>query len=1791
MRKKLIGKVLSVVLSAAMVMTSVVPSYAAETVPGLDEESVIESSVDEETYETDEAEDIEETAAASETGEETQYTEETEDPAEEETSEASEDEEYESEDAAEDEELPAEDEELPETEEEEVEDVEEEESELRDLPDRIILQFANTESEDEDEQAVCTIDGRPVTTYESIDKGERYKASWTTPNRLWSEFLYWYYKKDGNICIAELDDEGYFIITEDMLADDDEEPNGVTFYPAYDQKYTSISVNYYIPAVNDDGTYGESTSNFRAGSENADEKGIFRLSDGEDPSLSGLIFENWYAFPESPEDYYKAESEDNYDKRYAEGGFIWDDEIKVDESGNASLDLYAHWTIDDGGYTVIFDAGEGHYDDWYDGDVYTDMSIGDSLYFPTPYDAERSGYILTGWLNNTNKELYPYGDDVYSVDDPKLSLDMCEGKTATFCAQWEKITEYELVLYGERTGITVTPGGTYSELPEADVLYGRHFEGWIVDSQVIIPGRTVVTAPSSNFIMDERIEGATSHPFYRYIPIIRLYPRYTMIQYTIVYHLNIGTKDISVSKNYILNNSNVSLDVSKGDLSNNSSFDSKSFVKWLDSDGYEYGKENTVNDIMLNHSSEYERSITVDLYAQWDNADMGYSIAFDANGGSGKMETINAKFNEPVKFKNQFTRTGYEFEGFARKKDGSGIRYVPDPDDPDGNFALYNITMNNHEVVTLYAIWSPELVDVLFYDGDKPIVSYTTSFDKIVDPDGFYSDPVRCAAIRKPGYILKNWNLKDKDGKLTPVDLTKTKYDGSFTTVYAEYVPVTYTITYHSNNGAKDYTATCSYTVEDAQYSAADSEKITYNSIFEGNTAALAILAEHKLSGWALDAGALDPEFTEKELLTGCIDETNTTATVKINAYAQWAPEEPYNVVFVADNASISGAFPVSYIEVGDKEYWGYEARFHKGESIVLSGNEFIKKGFAITGWTYLNGSRTVKLKAACTVQDLPTEEIGGKKYVFVNAVWSAKEIDYKITYNKDGGKLSSGKLQTTYKYNTGYVLPQNMIKAGYEFKGWFADPGFTKEVTKLGINGNPETGNVTLYAKFALIGYTLKLDPNRGGGEKDIITIPVMYGDVVDLSGYQVSYAGRTFGKWLLQGTSKKYNAKAKVKNLRADPGEVTLVAQWNDIKHKITYDYNGAAKIANPTTYTTSAPAMITGPVRDGYVFDGWRIETKTAAGTADIASKGEGKWELTGTDTVTLTAIWAEMYYDVQFYMDDKQTVPTDKETDKTFVDSLKASRLADAALKCEGSEHKGIKGFSKTPGATKADYDLTKDVKISALCANIEAPDTGNAVVKLYAVYDENLKYRHILYDPEHIYPEMSFSKNMFTYVPSNKDQALPKAILPGYTFVKWTTGDEKYDEAYLDSTGTKIVKNTDADLYLIPVFAVKTYDVTIDFNGATDYSTGKSKAKLTYKKVNYEDGTYQVQDKGTAIATAPNNYGYKVGYSFVGYSASKNSKTAEYYPGDELYGLTDKSAITLYAIWKVRYIGISYMDSVEVDGYDSTEFYLDTSSYTSSMEFGKKALTLPKPTQEGYTFLGWRLVSAGRPDVTYDKTKTYVTKVNSKNTASMILKACFAENRYYITVNPNGGYLTEWNSGKYTKKAVKIPYAYRYTSYVGWVRNMSAFAAESYREGYVLKGAYLTSDKAGKKPVTAEYGFTSKNNANVTLYLQWEKAAPSRIERLRATIYDYDEYNWLVVGWDGEEDEMVEVQYSLSPTFRYGTYTVVDDAVPFETRVTGDKYYVRLRRIAYDSAGKTVYGPWSPTVTSTLDMSE
>ena len=145
---------------------------------------------------------------------------------------------------------------------------------------------------------------------------------------------------------------------------------------------------------------------------------------------------------------------------------------------------------------------------------------------------------------------------------------------------------------------------------------------------------------------------------------------------------------------------------------------------------------------------------TVPLYAKW--AKTSYKVAFDANGGQGKMSAQKMTYGKAKKLSaNKFTRKGYDFLGWAKSKTGT-VAYKDQA-------AVKNLVANG-KTVKLYAAWkkkasSPSTPSS--YDD----MSYLVLFDANGGTGQMYAqdfdhDESKALAenlYRRPGYVFAGW--------------------------------------------------------------------------------------------------------------------------------------------------------------------------------------------------------------------------------------------------------------------------------------------------------------------------------------------------------------------------------------------------------------------------------------------------------------------------------------------------------------------------------------------------------------------------------------------------------------------------------------------------------------------------------------------------------------------------------------------------------------------------------------------------------------------------------------------------------------------------------------------------------------------------------------------------------------------------------------------------------------------------------------------------------------------------
>ncbi len=210
----------------------------------------------------------------------------------------------------------------------------------------------------------------------------------------------------------------------------------------------------------------------------------------------------------------------------------------------------------------------------------------------------------------------------------------------------------------------------------------------------------------------------------------------------------------------------------------------------------------------------------------------------------------------------------------------------------------------------------------------------------------------------------------------------------------------------------------------------------------------------------------------------------------------------------------------------------------------------------------------------------------------------------------------------SSLKVHEGYVLPTNLYKNGYTFKGWYNNAECI---------GNPITvinNDTTVYAKWVANKISINYVLNDGTLPENP---PMEFDPEVGLENLpKPTKLGYKFIGW--------YIGEELIDKIPAGTEqEVSLTAQWEVVKYSIAYNLNGGSNSNdNPLEYSIeSGTIVLSNPTRDDYIFVGWFIgETQIMEITSDMTGDVEltAKWELIFEDgtKVVIAALRKDIYW---------------------------------------------------------------------------------------------------------------------------------------------------------------------------------------------------------------------------------------------------------------------------------------------------------------------------------------------------------------------------------------------------------------------------------------------------------------------------------------------------------------------------------------------------------------------------------
>jgi uncharacterized repeat protein (TIGR02543 family) len=560
-------------------------------------------------------------------------------------------------------------------------------------------------------------------------------------------------------------------------------------------------------------------------------------------------------------------------------------------------------------------------------------------------------------------------------------------------------------------------------------------------------------------------------------------------------------------------------------------------------------------------------------------------------------------------------------------------------------------------------------------------------------------------------------------------------------------------------------------------------------------------------------------------------------------------------------------------------------------------------------------------------------------------AKWSATL--YTVTYQLDGGVLGTGSVNA-YTIEDDLVVFPDPTKVGYTFQGWYENSNFTGDVV-VAINPN-RLENVTLFAKWAVIQYTITFDAAGGTAVSDITQD---FGSVITKPA-DPTKRGHTFLGWLLDGAPFVFNTmpvdgadlvanwevNSYTVNLNVNGGDplttttldvdygtstnfgvptrsgyqfngwsdgsttwtpgasmtdsnLNLTAQWSIINYQITYVMDrGFNDDANPSTYTVNDVVTLLDPDKEGHTFNGWYTENTFTNRVTQITAGSTG--------AKTLYAKWTILTFNVTLNVNGGDALPTSSFT-YNFAQELNLPTPTRAGFEFTGWETAAGVPFATGSEMPSRNLDLiaqweikTYDVVYYVFQADMENPD----------VIPQTLSYQ--------------IGQTVNAGVISN----------PGYTFNGWfdSTTDQLFTFGFVMTEITE-------PYILYGKWTPIVYTVTYVLNGPVNDE--EAPEDFVVEDIDNSENPVSFTVEDSIPLTEPS----KDGYVFTGWSS--DSVTVQTVGG----AITN---VTLTASWRLEEFEISY----DADG-GNVQFGSAT-SYTIKDDFA-----LLPATKEGHNFIGWR----------------------------------------------------------------------------------------------------------------------------------------------------------------------------------------------------------------------------------------
>jgi len=532
-------------------------------------------------------------------------------------------------------------------------------------------------------------------------------------------------------------------------------------------------------------------------------------------------------------------------------------------------------------------------------------------------------------------------------------------------------------------------------------------------------------------------------------------------------------------------------------------------------------------------------------------------LMFDSNGGT-VVKTIEYYPEDPL-VEPVTTKEGYTFDGWYDIMGNSFIEVSKD------------FKTNNE--YRFYAKWIA-LQSSIFFESNGG-----TSVEAITQDVG--TDVVEPENPTKEGYAFMGWCTSPE---LT-IYFVFTTMPSQSLNLYAKWEANPVTISFESNGGSLVESITAGFETVITAPTIPQKEGYTFNGWYQVESFTnLFVFATMPLTDFTLYAkwtinqytitfdskggSAVDP--ITQEYATSVASPADPTKYG--HDFSGWYVDNEFTQPFVfetmpAQNITLFAKWSLNRVGVIFDSNGGSDV-----ETIVNDFGTAISKPAdpEKSGYTFVNWFSDEALSVPYEFLTMPGETIT------LYAKWQINQ--YTISFNSNGGSAVTAINQD---YASVVTAPENPVKDGYTFLGWFDET-----LTNAYVFSTIPANSLTLYAKWGVNQYSLQFESNGGSS---VATITQEFGSNVTAPAAPEK-TGYSFVGWFDQTltTAFVFSTMAGI--------DSTLYAKWQINQYTIAFNSNGGTEVASITQDFGITVVVPTQPTKVGYTFAGWYDESLT-------------------------------------------------------------------------------------------------------------------------------------------------------------------------------------------------------------------------------------------------------------------------------------------------------------------------------------------------------------------------------------------------------------------------------------------------------------------------------------------------------------------------------------------------------------------------------------------------------------------